>query len=185
LVADAKPRSVWDIGGNNGEFSRTIKDLAENIICMDMDPAAVDQNYRLCKQQGITNILPLVVDLTNPTPGLGFANRERPALFERTQPDLIVALALIHHLCIGSNLPFSHVARLFAHLAPTLLIEFVPKSDSQVQRLLASRKDIFPNYDQETFAAEFSACFGILDKRPIPGTERTLYLMARREGSTT
>jgi hypothetical protein len=182
LVARARPRSVWDVGGNNGEFSRAIRDLADSIVCMDVDPVAVDQNYRLCTQQGITNILPLVVDLTNPTPGLGFANRERPALFERARPDLILALALIHHLCIGSNLPFSYVARLLARLAPTLVIEFVPKSDSQVQRLLTSRKDIFPDYNEDAFAAEFSACFAILAKRPIPGTQRTLYLMGRQEG---
>jgi hypothetical protein len=181
LVAQTRPRSVWDVGGNNGEFSRAIGDLADSIVCMDVDPVAVDQNYRLCKQQGIANILPLVVDLTNPTPGLGFANRERPALFERAQPDLILALALIHHLCIGSNLPFSYVARLFARLAPMLVIEFVPKSDSQVQRLLAGRKDIFPDYDEEAFAAEFSTCLTILAKRPIPGTQRTLYLMGRQE----
>jgi hypothetical protein len=181
LVQRAAPRTVWDVGGNNGEFSRAIQDLAGSILCMDLDPRAVDQNYALCKQGGITNILPLVFDLTNPSPGLGFANRERPALFARGHPDLIVTLALIHHLSISNNLPFSYLARLFAGLAPALIIEFVPKSDSQVQRLLASRKDIFPNYDQGEFAAEFSAFFDIVDTRAVPGTDRTLFLMMRNE----
>ena len=179
LVQRAAPSTVWDIGGNNGEFSRTIRDLAATIVCMDLDAAAVDQHYAINKREGIENILPLIVDLTNPSPGLGFANRERPALFERERPDLIVALALIHHLAISNNLPFSYIARFLAQLAPALVIEFVPKTDSQVQRLLASREDIFLDYDLASFQAAFSAFFDVLESRPIPGTERTLMLLRK------
>ena len=120
--------------------------------------------------------------MTNPSPGLGFANRERPALFERGRPDLIVALALIHHLSISHNLPFAYLAELFSQLARTLIIEFVPKSDSQVQRLLASREDIFPDYDLPSFQAAFSAFFDVVESRPIPGTERTLMLLRKIDG---
>lgn len=180
MVQRLAPRTVWDIGGNNGEFSRAIQDIAGSILCMDLDPRAVDQNYALCKRDGTRNILPLIVDVTNPSPGLGFANRERPPLFERCRPDLIVALALIHHLAISHNLPFAFVAQHFSDLAPALVIEFVPKSDSQVQRLLSSRKDIFPRYDREAFEAAFSPFFDIADTRPIPGTDRILFLMVRK-----
>lgn len=182
MVQSVAPHTVWDVGGNNGEFSRTIRDLAENIVCMDLDAAAVDQHYAINKREGIGNILPLIVDLTNPSPGLGFANRERPALFERGRPGLIVALALIHHLSISHNLPFAYLAELFSQLARTLIIEFVPKSDSQVQRLLASREDIFPDYDLPSFQAAFSAFFDVVESRPIPGTERTLMLLRKIDG---
>ena len=180
LLLRAAPRTVWDVGGNNGAFSRAMQGSVASILCMDIDPNAVDQNYVRCRQEGTRNILPLIVDLTNPSPGLGFANRERPALFQRSQPDLIVALALIHHLAISNNLPFDYIARLFADLAPGLIIEFVPKSDGQVQRLLLGRRDIFQDYDRDAFVAAFSTFFDIAEARPIPGTDRTLFLMLRK-----
>lgn len=179
LMARAAPRTVWDLGGNNGEMSRAVRDLAEDILCLDIDPRAVDANYRECRREGIANIVPALSDLTNPTPALGFANRERKALIGRGPPDLAMALALIHHLAITNNLPLGYVASFLADLAQALIIEFVPKADSQVQRLLANRPDIFPDYTEAGFEAAFRERFAIVEKRRIPGTERTLYLMHR------
>jgi hypothetical protein len=179
-VRQAAPRTLWDLGGNNGEMSRAVRDLAGEILCVDIDPRAVDASYRQCRAERITNIVPALADLTNPTPALGFFNRERKALFERSPPDLIMALALIHHLAIANNLPLPKVAAFFGAVAGTLIIEFVPKSDSQVRRLLANRPDIFPDYTADGFERAFGAHFDIGERRAIPDSERTVYLMTRR-----
>ena len=180
MVALAKPVTIWDVGANNGAFARAVADLAREIVCMDVDPQAVNANYLACRNDGATNILPLIADCTNPSPAIGFSNKERLALDDRGSPDLIMALALIHHLAISHNLPFAHLARHFAGRCEHLLIEFVAKSDSQVHRLLANRKDIFRDYSEERFREVFSDYFSIVLERSIPETRRTLYLMRRR-----
>jgi hypothetical protein len=122
-------------------------------------------------------MLPLIQDLTNPSPAIGWNNKERGSLADRGPVDLILALALIHHLAIANNLPFQSIADYFQGLSKNIIIEFVPKSDSQVQKLLASRLDIFNNYDVESFEKEFSRRFKIIKKIAVPDSERTLYLM--------
>ena len=102
-------------------------------------------------------MLPLLSDLTNPSPALGWNNQERMSLLERAPADAVMALALVHHLAIGNNVPLPEVARFFSQLAPWLLVEFVPKSDSQVQRMLATRIDIFDQYHQAGFEQAFAA----------------------------
>jgi len=141
----------------------------------------VEKNYLHVRANNETNITPLVMDLTNPSPGLGWNHSERDSLASRGRADLIMALALIHHLSISNNVPFLRVAEFFATLGNHLIIEFVPKSDSQVRRLLTTRTDIFDTYDQEHFEAEFKAHFDIVRSSPVEGSERTLYLMRRRD----
>lgn len=128
-------------------------------------------------------MLPLVLDLTNPSPGIGFANRERTEIRARQTPDCVMALAVIHHLAISNNLPLSMLAQWFASLSENLIIEFVPKEDSQVQVLLATRTDIFPNYTQQGFEEAFEQYFTLREKTPIQGSERMLYLWKRRTGA--
>ena len=117
------------------------------------------------------------MDLTNPSPALGWAHRERMSLEERGPADALLALALVHHLAIGHNLPLDRIAAFFARLGRTLVIEFVPKSDSQVQRMLRSREDIFPSYTREGFEAAFRSAFRIEEAQPVAGSERLLYRM--------
>jgi ribosomal protein L11 methylase PrmA len=185
LVAEylelAQPETVWDLGGNTGHFSRIASDQGITTLCCDIDPDAVEANYRRVAATGEEHILPLVMDLTNPSAGSGWGNQERDALQARGPADTVMALALIHHLAISNNVPLEMVARFFRDTCRHLIIEFVPKSDSQVQRLLATREDIFPDYRQECFEADFSRYFNILHAMPIPGSERTLYLMQRRD----
>ena len=180
MVAKVRPRRMWDVGANDGTFSHLVKDLAGEIVSMDIDPVAVGRNYRACRSDGITNVTPLVIDVCNPSPATGFANRERASLADRGRPDLVIALALIHHLAISNNLPFADIAGYFASLADHLVIEFVRKSDSQVERLLLNRPDIFDGYTEDGFKSAFGARFTIVEERPIPGAERTLYLMTNR-----
>jgi hypothetical protein len=120
------------------------------------------------------------MDLANPSPAAGWENMERLSFLERGPADAVLALALIHHLAIGNNVPLERAARFFARAGRTLLIEFVPKSDSQVKRLLVTREDIFDRYTQDDFERAFSGPFEILRRLPLAGSERTLYVMARK-----
>jgi hypothetical protein len=138
----------------------------------------VERNYRRIRAESETGILPLLLDLTNPSPAQGWAGRERLSLQERGPADVALALALVHHLAIGHNLPLERVAAYLATLGKALIIEFVPKSDAQVGRLLLSRPDIFPNYTREGFERAFARHFRITSAAPIDDSERWLYWMA-------
>jgi ribosomal protein L11 methylase PrmA len=182
LLRLCAPRAVWDLGANTGLFSRIAARGGIPTIAFDIDPAAVERNYRECRQAGEEFLLPLVLDLTNPSPALGWAHAERSSLADRGPTDAVLALALIHHLAISNNVPLPQLARFFSRLCRSLIIEFVPKSDTQVQRLLSTREDVFPNYHEQGFAEAFGESFVIVKRAPIPNTERTLYLMRRRDG---
>jgi len=178
-----KPRTIWDLGGNVGVYSRGVVRDGTSVICWDIDPAAVEKNYRQTRASGETRILPLIQDLTNPSKGLGWANAERSALEDRGPADMALALALVHHLAISNNVPFRQIAEYFSRLCHHLLIEFVPKEDSQVQKLLASRVDIFDTYTLDNFSNSFAEYFIELDRVPIEGTVRTLLLLRSRVAS--
>lgn len=172
-----KPKSVWDLGANNGEFSRIASDLNIPTLAFDIDPTAVEINYRIVRQNKEKFMLPLRIDLTNPSPAIGWANDERKTLAERGPVDLVMALALIHHLAISNNLPFAKIAKYFSTLSNYLIIEFVPKEDSKVKILLSTRKDIFTEYDQISFEIEFEKYFNILNITKVKNSKRILYLM--------
>lgn len=174
-----RPRSLWDLGANTGVFSRIASNKGIPTISFDNDPAAVEMNYLECRKNGEINTLPLVVDLTNPSPSLGWQNRERMSLTERGPADTVLALALVHHLAISNNVPLSRLAFYFNSICDSLIIEFVPKTDSQVQRLLVSRDDIFTDYNQQTFEFEFGRFFNIENSVKIKDSERTIYLMRK------
>jgi ribosomal protein L11 methylase PrmA len=185
LVSDftdrISPKIIWDLGANVGLFSRIASKKRIQTICFDIDAAAVERNYLECSRHGETNILPLLLDLTNPSPNIGWENKERMSLWERGSTDTVLALALIHHLAIANNLPFSKIAAFFNKICNSLIIEFVPKNDSQVQSLLSTRADIFPDYVQGVFENEFGKYFTIQRAAKIKDSERTLYLMVRKQ----
>ena len=174
-----QPQSVLDMGANIGVFSRISGNMGIPTLSPDLDPAAVEQNYRDCRQREDPYLMPLYLDLTNPSPAMGWENRERMSFWERNPADTTMALALIHHLAISNNLPLGKLAAFFHKISPSLIIEFVPKSDSQVQRLLASREDIFPHYHREVFEQEFQRYFVIDQATKINDSERYLYLMKK------
>jgi ribosomal protein L11 methylase PrmA len=183
MVADwtsrVKPAQVWDLGANTGVFSRIASTGGLLTVAFDIDPAAVEFDYLQVKKEKDPRLLPLILDLTNPSPPLGWHNQERESLGERGPVDLIYALALIHHLAISNNVPLPQLADFFHDLGRWLIIEFVPKSDSQVQKLLASRVDIFDGYTQAGFEQAFSRRFAIRESVPVAGSERLLYLLER------
>ncbi|MBT3220233.1 MAG: SAM-dependent methyltransferase, partial [Proteobacteria bacterium] len=180
FVKQTGATDAWDLGANTGVFSKVAADAGCRVASFDIDPAAVEKHWLSCQERKETRILPLLQDLTNPTGGLGWDHRERDSLVDRGPTDLALALALIHHLAISNNVPLERVALFFSRLCRHLIIEFVPKSDSQVERLLSSREDIFSEYHLSGFEAAFTPHFTILEKADIPGTERTLYLMEAR-----
>ena len=166
-----------DFGANTGKFSRLAVAAGYYTLSHDIDEVAVDKNYRKLALDDEDSILPLVLDLTNPSPGLGWASKERSSFIHRENVDVGMALALIHHIAISNNVPLASVAEFFSSVCSNLIIEFVPKNDSQVERLLATREDIFPEYNEEGFEAAFSQFFNIEEKVSIKGSERTLYLL--------
>jgi ribosomal protein L11 methylase PrmA len=171
------PRTVWDLGANTGRFSRICSRREIPTVSFDHDHLAVETNYRDARRLGDRFLLPLVIDLTNPSPAVGWAHRERDALVERGPAKAVLALALVHHLAISNNVPLDDIAELFRRVGDWLVVEFVPKEDEQAHRLLESRKDIFANYHQEGFEKAFGAHFHLEARAPITGTLRTLYLM--------
>jgi ribosomal protein L11 methylase PrmA len=179
-VEKAKPKTAWDVGANNGLFSRIASEQGVPTVAFDIDPIAVEENYRQVKKAGEENILPLVMDLTNPSPSLGWASEERESFVERGPADIVFSLALIHHLAISNNLPLAKLADFFATIGKYLVLEFVPKGDSQVNILLATRKDIFPDYTEDGFEQAFKTRFSIVSKNKVPGSKRTLYLLKRK-----
>jgi hypothetical protein len=175
-----EPRQVWDLGANDGSFSRLASQQGVPTLAFDIDPAAVEKNFQHIIAEKEQHLTPLMLDLTNPSPAIGWHNRERGTIFERGAAEMVFALALIHHLAISNNVPLSMLADFFTQAGKWLVIEFVPKSDSQVQKLLQSRVDIFPEYTEQGFEKTFAEKFEVVDKAPINESERYLYLMKRR-----
>lgn len=177
--ARLQPSLVWDLGANRGVFSRVAGASGAYVVSSDIDPTAVEQNYRQVKDEKTPNLLPLLLDLTNPSPSIGWGNEERDSFLGRGPADMVLALALIHHLAISNNVPLPQLAEFFAKVGKWLVIEFVPKADSQVQKLLVSREDIFPGYTREGFEEAFGRCFRIREAVPVRESERILYLLER------
>ena len=167
---------VWDIGCNTGTFSRIAAQHADSVVAMDGDWMAVESLYR--EQQSRPDrakILPLVVNLADPSPSQGWKGLERKSLPERGKPDLTLCLALIHHIVIGANIPMGDFVDWLGNLGTSLVIEFVGREDEMVQVLLANKDDQYGDYTQENFEALLSARFDIRDSRPLKGGKRVIY----------
>lgn len=176
-INPTKEDILWDFGANDGKYSRIAANKKTNIVSFDIDFNAVNRNYKKTKLENESNILPLLLDLTNPPPSIGFAQEERKGLTERGPVKCILLLALIHHICISNNVPIENLAKWLSKISKYIIIEFVPKEDSQIQKLLKTRKDIFDNYNQEEFEKEFTKYFEIVEKNKITDSLRTIYLM--------
>jgi hypothetical protein len=166
---------AWDFGANDGRYSRLALNYGATVVAFDRDHAAVTRNYLTVKKMGV-NMLPLLFDLTSPSPAIGFANRERKTAGGRGKPEIILMLAVVHHLALSNNVPLDRIARWLSSLGEWVIIEFVPKEDTQVRLLLRTRADIFPAYHEAGFEAAFGRYFQLREKTRIPGTLRVLYL---------
>lgn len=179
MLDEIEPGSVWDLGANDGRFSRLASSRGIPTVAFDIDPVAVEKNYLQAKKAKDENLLALRIDLANPSPALGWDHEERASLADRGPADAVLALALIHHLAIGNNVPLERIADFLARLGRHLVIEWVPKEDSQVQRLLASREDVFSRYTEDEFRHSFLDRFEMKQREAIEGSSRVLYWLAR------
>lgn len=182
LVKRLKPGTVWDLGANTGEFSLIAASQGCFVVSIDGDPACTEQIYKksLDRLDG-KRILPLTMDLANPSPGLGWNGSERMSLNDRSPADLVLALALIHHLVLSACVPLTLVASWFAELGRHLLVEYVPREDPMVKRLLAHRNGQHLPYSPEAFRSAFGKFFDFIDEKTL-ANGRKLILCKRRIG---
>jgi hypothetical protein len=169
-------RSAVDLGANDGTFSEILSLKNIRTVSVDGDHFAISKLYNSLKTSS-KSVYPLVVDLSSPSPSIGFGNEERESFVKRTSVDLTVALAFIHHLAIGKNIPLERVAHLFRKLGRVLIIEFVPQTDEKVQLMLQRKQHTFDWYTKEGFEKAFSQYFEILEVQKVASSERLLYLM--------
>jgi hypothetical protein len=181
LLARVGPRTVWDLGANTGVFSRLAAEQGAYTVAFDGDHDAVEQHYAECRARKDSRVLPLVMDLANPSGRIGWDHSERASLADRGPADVVLALGLIHHLSLSNQVPFPMVAEFMARLGRTLIIEFVAPGDSQVVGMLSRMPRLAPEYGREAFERGFARLFSIDEAVPIAGTERRLYLMRRIE----
>ncbi len=172
---------VWDVGANSGRFSRIASERARQTIAWDIDQSVTDMHYRRIRRDGVSNVLPLLGDVAMPSPALGWSLAERGSMRDRANADVVLALALMHHLAIARNIPLGHIAAFFAQMAPALIVEFVPRGDSMVERLLSTREDVFPDYDLDGFRRAFERSFTFVESVEIPGSTRVLFRLQRRD----
>lgn len=177
---EASGGTCWDLGSNTGEFAKLAAKRGYFTVALDGDRAAIEKAYLSVKASNENSVLPLCIDLANPSPSLGWESAERDSLIARGPADLVLSLALVHHLAIGNNVPLPLIADFFGRIGRNVICEFVPKEDGQVQRLLRSREDIFSDYDEAGFEAAMGERFDIARREPIPETKRMLYLLRKR-----
>ena len=180
MLAAVGGSTAWDVGANTGVYSAMAADAGYRVIAWDQDAGSVEAHWLQVRGGSGPRILPLICDLANPSPAIGWALEERASFLDRGEPDVMLALALVHHLAIGNNVPLPGVARLFARMAPRAIVEFVPKDDPMTRRLLAARRDIFEHYSLDGFRAAFGESFRIVREGPIADSGRTIFLLERR-----
>lgn len=178
MLARLKPSTVWDLGANTGVFSAAAPE-GTRVIAIDGDHAAVERHYRRVRQNN-RSILPLVMDLSNPSPARGWAHAERKSLAERGPADVVLALALIHHLVLGGGVPLASVAKWLGGLTRFAIVEFVPPDDEQVLRLTAGRTEATHPYSEPDFRRAFEGYFSLLETRAVKSSGRVLYLFEKR-----
>ena len=172
-------RNAWDVGANTGRYSRIAADAGFWVLALDIDWAAVERHYLALRSSGEKRIMPFLADIAEPSPGIGWENTERASLIDRSNADVLIALALVHHLAIGRNVPLPMISRLMARLSANAIVEWVPKQDPMCQRLLAAREDIFADYSIDGFRAAFGREFEIVEEAQIEESGRVLFRLRR------
>jgi SAM-dependent methyltransferase len=175
-LGERRSRLVWDIGCNTGRFSRMAALHADYVVAMDADHAVVDALYRALVADDVRNVLPLVGNVASPSPGLGWRGAERTPLEARGRPDLVLCLALVHHLAITANLPLTEILDWLHSLGSRLVIEFVNKADPMVKRLLMQTTQRHEDYETAVFEAELGRRYTIERRTALPSGTRILYV---------
>lgn len=179
LTAGVRPRLVLDLGANDGRYSRLAAAYADYVVAVEQDPAVVDDLYRALRAEGQQRVLPLVLDLADPSPGGGWRGTERAGFAERADADAVLALAVVHHLAIGRNVPLPEIVDWLAGLTArggAVVVEFVHPEDPMARRLLANKPEgLFPDYRRDAFEELLAARGRITERLELPSGTRTLY----------
>lgn len=175
------PASVIDLGANTGKFSLIAAKYAGYAVALEQDENCVDEIERKIERDELINITALIGDLAEPAPGSGVLNREYTSIFTRGRSEMVLGLALVHHLCLSRNITLNLIAEMFSEFTTGFaMVEFIPKEDKKGARLLSNRQDIFKDYDEEHFIGEFSVYFNLLKVAELPDTSRKLFLWEKK-----
>jgi ribosomal protein L11 methylase PrmA len=180
-VAAERPRVVWDLGSNDGRHARIAAETAEQVVAVDADEVVVDRLYEALKGEGAGTILPLTMNLADPSPGLGWRGLERRSLPDRGTPDLALCLALVHHLSIGGNVPIAEVVEWLRSLGASVVVEFPTPHDPMVARLLRRKREHdHPDYRRDWFERCLEERFDMTRTEELASATRVLYLARPR-----
>ena len=169
-----------DLGCNTGQYSRLAADCGAHVVAVDQSHDAIERLYRQLREKPAP-ITPMVMDLTSPSPGLGFRNRERPGFFRRVRGDCVLALALVHHLLVDGNLSLCAIRDQLADLTQRdLVVEYVPPDDPMFRRLVAARRQCFEQLTPEGFREVFQRRFELLGEEVLPSSARSLLFLRKR-----
>ena len=172
-------RLVWDIGSNTGEFSMLVAKNAECVIAMDSDHLAIEKLYHVLRSHQANNILPIIINLADASPNLGWQGLERKSITDRGLPDLTLCLALIHHIVIGANIPMAEFIQWLAELESAIVIEFVTKDDAMVKTLLLNKEDNYAEYELDNFRKILNQYFTIHQEVMMASKSRILFYAER------
>ena len=172
-----RPELTWDLGANTGTFSRIAAQHSRTVVAVDADQDAVEMLYRGARGGGLRNIIPLVMDMSNLSPGQGWAGRERAAFDERRSPDMALCLALVHHMRVSANIPLSLFVRWLRSLDAAIIIELVGRNDEMFQKLIENKREEYADYTAENFEREVRECFSISDRLSLKDGKREMLLL--------
>jgi len=176
-LLELKPEITIDLGANTGKFSFIAAKYSKNVFALESDIICVDQIFEKTRKLPSNNITVIAADIVEPSPALGWANAEKPALSKRLKGDMLLSLALIHHLSIGRNVPLNFIAAEFSNITSNYaIVEFIPKTDKQLKSLLESKEDIYYNYSEEFFTETFLKYFKLIKVYSFQDSARKLFL---------
>ncbi|PZF73050.1 class I SAM-dependent methyltransferase [Taibaiella soli] len=179
-LKEKSPKTTVDVGCNTGVFSFIASQNSGQVVSLDTDPYSIDLLFLMAQKEGVKNLTTFVGDICNPAAAFGWNNAEQSALLSRLKGDMVLSLALIHHLALTKNVPLEMILETFANISTQYVImEFVPKSDPRSQTLLQNKTDIFPSYTQADFETVAQQFFTIEKQTPMQGSERVLYLLKK------
>ena len=179
ILADGPFTTVWDVGANDGHFSKLAAQHADYVLSLDADELVLDELFRSLQSDGPGNVLPILQDLADPSPGIGWRGMERPPLEHRSTPDLVLALAVVHHLVIGRNIPLASFVDWLADLSARVVLEFVPPDDPMVVGLTANKKphEIHRDYTEASLREYLQDRFVIESEQAVPAGGRRLFFL--------
>ena len=176
-TSERRPGLTWDLGANTGDFSRIAARHSGAVVAVDSDQDAVEMLYGEVRGAGPRNVIPLVMDMSNLSPGQGWAGRERTAFDRRRSPDMVLCLALVHHMRVSANIPLSLFLEWLRSLDAAVIIEFVSRDDEMFHKLIENKREEYADYTQDNFEAEVTKRFSIGDRLVLKGGTREMFLI--------